>query len=371
LVIVDECHETFDIIYELMKRWPNTHFVGLSATPWAKGMGLHWQDLCNAITLQELIDAGYLSTFMAYAPDMPDLSGVKTVAGDYAENSLADVMADKKLVASVVETWLLKGEDRPTFCFGVNCAHAKDLRDKFTQHGIAAGYCDAYTDIVEMGILERRFRSGEIRVMCSVRKMTTGIDWPVSCIIDAAPTQSEMLHVQKIGRGLRVNPGTEDLIVLDHASNSIRLGLVTDIHHSELNKRAKGEKEPAKPPLPKQPKECANCAALMTGLICPFCGHEHKPAINVKTVEGQLKAISGKGKIPTPADKQAWWSGILSIRAERQKSAGWAAHAYRDKFGVWPRGLDDIPGPASQEVRNFIRAKAIRFAKAQQAKGAV
>jgi hypothetical protein len=87
-------------------------------------------------------------------------------------------------------------------------------------------------------------------------------------------------------------------------------------------------------------------------------------------VEGELNAIGGKVKAPTPAEKQAWWSGILSIKAERSKSSGWAAHAYRDKFGVWPRGLLDIPGPASQEVRNFIRAKAIRFAKAQQAKGA-
>lgn len=370
LVLVDECHETFDIIYDLMARWPNTHFVGLSATPWARGMGLHWQDLCNAITLQELIDAGYLSKFTAYAPDVPDLSGIKTIAGDYAENSLADVMADKKLVASVVETWLLKGEDRPTFCFGVNCAHAGHLRDQFNRQGISAGYCDAYTDSVEMGLLERRFRAGEIRVMCSVRKMTTGIDWPVSCIIDAAPTQSEMLHVQKIGRGLRVNPGTEDLIILDHASNSLRLGLVTDISHDKLNITPKGTKEPAKEKLPKQPKECGNCAALMTGIICPYCGHEHKPAIGVETVEGELKAIGGKVKPPTQAEKQAWWSGIQTICAERSKSAGWAAHAYRDRFGVWPRGLVDMPGPASQEVRNFIRAKAIRFAKAQEKKGA-
>lgn len=368
LVLIDECHETYDILYELMARWPDAYFVGLSATPWAKGMGLHWQDLCNSITLQELIDAGYLSKFVAYAPDVPDLTGIKTVAGDYAENTLADVMADKKLVASVVDTWLLKGEDRPTFCFGVNRAHAGHLRDQFNRQGVSAGYCDAFTDSVEMGLLERRFRAGDIRVMCSVRKMTTGIDWPVSCIIDAAPTQSEMLHVQKIGRGLRVNPGTEDLVILDHASNSLRLGLVTDIRHDKLNTTPKGTKEPAKERLPKPPRECANCAALMTGLVCPFCGHEHKPAVGVETVEGELKVIGGKVKAPTSAEKQAWWSGILSIKAERQKSSGWAAHAYRDRFGAWPRGLAYIPGPASQEVRNFIRAKAIRFAKAQEAK---
>jgi DNA repair protein RadD len=101
--------------------------------------------------------------------------------------------------------------------------------------GIAAGYCDAWTDCVERRMLERQFRSGEIKVVCSVRTLTTGIDWPVSCIIDAAPTKSEILHVQKTGRGLRINPGTEDLLVLDHAGNSLRLGLVTDIGHDCLD----------------------------------------------------------------------------------------------------------------------------------------
>ena len=366
LVLVDECHETFDIINTLMKRWPNVHFVGLSATPWAKGMGLHWQDLVIAATIESLIAAGYLSQFVAYAPDIPNLSGVKVVAGDYQESGLEKVMADKKLVASVVETWLEKGQNRPTLLFGVNCAHAKHLQQKFIDAGISAGYCDAYTDSVERAILARRFKAGEIKVACSVRTLTTGIDWPVSCIIDAAPTQSEMLHVQKIGRGLRINPGTEDLIILDHAGNSLRLGLVTDIYHDKLNKQAKGEKAEKKPPLPKQPKECANCAALMTGIVCPFCGHEMKPTGGVETVEGELKALTGKVKAPTSDEKQAWWSAIQTVRLERGKSSGWAAHCYRDKFLVWPRNLHDVPGPVSQEVRNFIRAKAIRFAKSQE-----
>jgi DNA repair protein RadD len=366
LVLVDECHETFAIIYELMKRWPKTHFVGLSATPWAKGMGCYWDDLVIAATIGSLIDMGFLSKFVAYAPDIPDLTGVKTVAGDYAENGLADVMADKKLVAHVVETWLEKGENRPTLLFGVNCAHAKNLQQKFIDAGISAGYCDAYTDSVERAILARRFKSGEIRVACSVRTLTTGIDWPVSCIIDAAPTQSEMLHVQKIGRGLRINPGTEDLIILDHAGNSLRLGLVTDIYHDKLDKRVKGEKDSPKEKLPKLPTECANCGTLQSGLICPCCGREIKPTGGVETVEGELKAIGGKAKIATMSDKQVWWSAILSVKAERGKSSGWAAHCYRDKFMVWPRGLVDVPGPVSAEVRNFIRAKAIRFAKSQE-----
>lgn len=144
------------------------------------------------------------------------------------------------------------------------------------------------------------------------------------------------------------------------------MGLVTDIYHDKLDKKAKGDKAEKKAPLPKQPKECANCAALMTGLICPFCGHEIKPTGGVETVEGELIAIGSKAKPATNAEKQAWWSAIQTVKRERGKSDGWAAHCYRDKFLVWPRGLADVPGPVPEEVRNFIRAKAIRFAKSQE-----
>lgn len=364
LVIVDECHETFRVIYDLMDKWPDKHFVGLSATPWAKGMGKHWQDLCIAATIGDLIGKGFLSQFVVYAPDVPDLSGVKTIAGDYAEDALAKVMGDGKLMASVVETWLSRGEDRPTFCFGVNRAHARFLQAEFQRQGVSAGYCDAHTDQAEMAWLEKQFVSGEIRVMCSVRKMTTGIDWPVSCIIDAAPTQSEMLHVQKIGRGLRVNPGTEDLVVLDHAGNSLRLGLVTDIFHDRLStgdkaeakKRTKAEKIPA---------ECPKCAVLFTGKNCPACGHERKVVAEVQTTEGQLVQISGKVKVASKAEKQAWWSGLLFIAKYFRRQKGWASHTYKERFGVWPKGLDDVPAPAAPEMWSFVKAKDIRHAKSK------
>lgn len=368
LVIVDECHIRAEVIERLMAERPDVFFVGLSATPGARGMGRHWQDLVVPCSIADLIEGGYLSRFTVYAPDVPDLSGVKTQGGDYAEAGLAEVMGDNHLIGSVVETWLARGENRPTLLFGVNRAHASALQAEFQRAGIAAGYCDAFTDSVERKVLERRFRSGEVKIACSVRTLTTGVDWPVSCIIDAAPTKSEMLHVQKIGRGLRVNPGTEDLIVLDHAGNTLRLGLVTDIAFHKLDTSAPGEKQERKGKAEKLPKACPACSCLITGLLCPFCGHERQPVAGVETGEGELVEVTGKRKPATSEEKQAWWSGIKSIQRERGRSDGWASHTYRDRFGVWPRGLDSRPGPATPEIRNFIKSKDIRFAKSREAR---
>jgi len=85
LIIVDECHLRAKVIEKLMTERSDVFFIGLSATPWAKGMGLLWEDMVTPCTIGGLIDQGYLSQFRVFAPDIPDMSGVKTVAGDFHE----------------------------------------------------------------------------------------------------------------------------------------------------------------------------------------------------------------------------------------------------------------------------------------------
>lgn len=368
LVIVDECHIRSTVIDELMAERGDVFFIGLSATPWAKGMGLKWHDLVVPVTIGELIDRDLLSQFSVFAPDVPDLTGVPTKAGDYAEGATADVMQGKALMASVVETWLARGENRPTLLFGVNRAHAKALSEEFERAGVATAYVDAYTDTVERQVIERRFRAGEVKVACSVRTLTTGIDWPVSCIIDAAPTKSEMLHVQKIGRGLRVNEGTEDLLVLDHAGNSLRLGLVTDIHHAKLDTTPPGERQERKK-AEKLPKPCTACGALHTGLTCLSCGHERKPVSGVETADGELIEITETKAKATREAKQAFWGMALWLARQRGYQIGWAKHLYKQKMGVWPRGLDDVPQAPDQKFLNYEKSRRIAWAKRKAAKG--
>ncbi len=364
LVIVDEAHLQHQVINKLIDARANIYFLGLTATPWAKGMGTRWDDLVTPVRIGELIDQELLSKFTVYAPSVPDLSGVKTMAGDFNEKQLEEIMGENKLVADVVETWLGQGENRPTLCFAVNCAHAKALHDRFVAFGVSSAYCDAYTDSAEMARIERHYRQGKIKVVCSVRKLTTGLDWPVGCIIDAAPTKSEILHVQKIGRGLRVNPGTEDLIILDHASNTLRLGLVTDIHYDQLDTTKKGEKQ--KKTLPeKLPRACPKCGVLFTGLVCPACGRERKPVSGVETADGKLIRITGGKKTFTKNEKQQFWGMARWIDNERQKNGKLALALYKNKFGVWPRMLDARMIPPDNAFMNYEKSRRIAYAKAR------
>jgi len=215
MVIVDEAHRWFDFMGEWMAKWDRIPFIGLSATPWTKGLGKHYDDLIIAATTEDLIREGYLSKFRVFAPSKPDLTGVRTVAGDYHEGDLAEAMNKPPLVADLVQTWKQRAEGRPTLAFGVDRAHAKAIQADFLAAGIACGYIDAFTERRDREVIAGQFNRGELQVVANVGCLTTGVDWDVRCIVLARPTKSEILFTQIIGRGLRTAPGKQDCLARD------------------------------------------------------------------------------------------------------------------------------------------------------------
>jgi superfamily II DNA or RNA helicase len=367
MVVVDECHQRFAVISRWMKREPSKVFIGLSATPWAKGMADDWQALVAPVRMQQLIDSGFLSPFRVFAPSHPDLSGVRTVAGDYHEGQLGEAMGDSRLVADVVETWAKRAEGRPTLVFAVNLAHARKLQSAFSDAGIAMGYCDAHVDLIERKVLFDRMARGELAGIVNVGTLTTGVDADVRCVVMARPTKSEMLFVQCIGRGLRTAAGKTDCLILDHSDNHARLGFVTDIHHDKL--LSGSEKRPAtrKERGEAMPRECPSCGTLKAGRECPSCGFVPERQSTIEFEEGELVEVEPKQRRADMADKQAWYSQLVAVANERGRSKGWVSHSYREKFGVWPRGLSERPLPPSLEVIGWVRAKDIRWAKRRKA----
>jgi len=381
-VMIDEAHLTWDALYAKLDgdEWKDKIAIGLTATPWTKGMGLHWAKLIIAATIEELIADGHLSPFTVYAPSKeftPDLRGVKVTAGDFDETGAAAAVDKSPIIADVVKTWKEKAEGLPTFLFAVNRAHAQHLQREFELAGVACGYIDAYTDEYSRATTFKRFRSGEYRIISSVGCLIQGVDEDVRAIIDAAPTCSETRHVQKIGRGLRTAPGKERCLILDHAGNTLRLGLVTDIYHDSLDTRKPGDRGEAykDDKKPVKPKQCKTCKMLVPvgKQKCPGCGelvlHNH-----IVAKDGELTLFeSGTAKKPktrkqeaTNEQKQEFYSGFLQLASERGHSEGWAAHAYKEKFGVWPRGLARERSEPTYEVRQYDKHRHIRWVKSKE-----
>jgi superfamily II DNA or RNA helicase len=350
--------------------WAEKPFIGLSATPWSRGLGNHYDELLAPVRMQELIDDGYLAPFRVFAPAHPDLAGIATRGGDYAEGPLSERMQEPELVADIVTTWCRLAEGRPTIVFCVDRAHAKKVQAKFEAAGIRAGYIDAFTESHDRAAIHRQFDAGEIPVVCNVACLTTGVDWAVGCIVLARPTKSEMLYVQMVGRGLRVNDGLDDCLILDHADNALRLGLVTDIHHDQLCTLAKGERaeRPQSAPLP---KECPACTFVKPPKVheCPACGFKPERKSDIEEADGVLvEIIKGGKKQFTMAEKQAWHDQLNAIAKERGYNSGWVARTYQKKFGVWPRSiLTHTTANPSKEVRDYVKYCLIAYYKSKAA----
>jgi DNA repair protein RadD len=107
IVIVDEAHMQFEKINKWIAapEWRAIPFVGLSATPWSRGLGKSYDDLLRPVSISELIGEGYLSHFRVFAPSAPDLTGVRTTAGEFNEGDLSVACDKKEIVAEVIRTW--------------------------------------------------------------------------------------------------------------------------------------------------------------------------------------------------------------------------------------------------------------------------
>lgn len=378
IVVIDEAHRHFEMLGKWMaaEDWQDVPFVGLSATPWTKGLGKHYDDLIQVTTTAELIAAGYLSPFRVYAPSHPDLAGVRTVAGDYHEGDLSKAMNKPELVADVVTTWRQQGEDRPTFVFAVDRAHAKRLQTEFEGAGIACGYIDAYTTSDEREALFGRFTAGDLRVIASVGCLTTGVDLDVRCIVLARPTKSEMLFVQIIGRGLRmpephpIYGPKSDCKILDHSDTHLRLGFVTDIHHDALDDGRARQKQERQARPEALPKKCPSCAFLKPAKVpkCPACGFKPEKQSEIRCEDGNLVELKHE-RFKAKAEEKIALFGQLKLYGRRRGYApGWAAHQFKEFTGVWPNRYQHAPErEPERRILNWLKSKQIALAKRRTA----
>src|SRR6266436_92262 len=378
-VIFDEVHSLHDFHKQWLAdaAWQNVPFIGLSATPWSKGLGKHFQSLLVMATTQELIDKGVLSKFKVYCTGQPDLSEVKVVAGEYVKDQLSDAMCKGTLTADIIDTWKRMWGKPNTLVFCVDRKHAETVHYRFQEAGVSSAYQDGETPSAERQEIKRGFHNGQIDVVVNIGTLTCGVDWDVRCLVLGRPTKSPILCTQIIGRCLRTATNKDCAIILDHSNSTMELGLVTDIHYDRLddgkpNGKAKDAKR--KKPLP---RACTECQAIVPRLnrTCTECGHMlplasgvvERNGVLVEYVPGAMqKTGQALSRQYTPAEKQLFYSQLLQYCREKGSQDGRAAHMFREKFGVWPNYMQKVPTEVSFEVAQWIRSRNIAFAKSKQ-----
>jgi DNA repair protein RadD len=382
IVIFDEIHVMKKSHLTWMQECPDTIFIGLTATPGTRGMGRHFETMITVATMKELMEKGWLCGYRAFGVGYPDLTGLKTVAGDYEEGGLSERMSDKKLVGDVVDNWKkFHGSDR-TLTFAVDRAHAKLIQERYEKAGIPAGYQDAYTKDDERRDIKKRFHDKSLPVVVSVGTLILGADWDCRCLQLCRPTKSRMMFVQIFGRGVRLGwPGSDQkdkLVFLDHTGTMEKeLGYPEDIIFDRLDMGDKEKAPDRKPPLP---KACSACGFIRPPRVatCPNCGFKATAVSGVEEVEGELVELTrepmklqkkGAKRVWTMDEKAQFLAELKTYGLEHGYKPGWASRKYKDRFDVWPDwSIKDIAPAAaiSTATSMWIRSQQIAWARSKK-----
>lgn len=294
VIIIDEAHTFYKVHAQLIKHFPDALILGLSATPYTRGLGKYYKKLIEVTNVKELIADGFLVQPVVYAPSAPDLEAITTTAGDFNNEELAKATNQPKLVGDIVDHWHKLAFNKPTICFAVNIEHSKAIVEAFNLRGVVAEHIDAYTESDDRKAIIKKFKAGEIKVLSSVDVLSKGFDYPgAEVAILARPTKSLSLYIQQGGRVLRIADGKDTCLILDHAGNTERMGFLTDDFDFELDMGEKGKSAPAKKKekLEPVPKACPSCAFVKTTFICPNCNFQFAPK-DVEVHEGNLVMIT-------------------------------------------------------------------------------
>lgn len=386
LIVIDEAHGVAgskDYRNILAKR-SAVPVVGLTATPFAKGMSKHYESLQGALferlvvatTIQELISDGFLVDCEIYAPSEPDMSGIKTTKNsfgeiDWSDMDVANAVDKPQLVGDIVQHWLKLSNGLPTVCFASSILHSKHIVESFRASGIPAEHIDCYTKPEEREAILGRIQSGETLVISNVGILTEGWDFPACrTMILARPTRSMIRYIQMVGRVLRPFEGKSHALILDHSGTVSRLGFPTDDFELELDDGKPKDAKPVKPEA-QLPKKCGNCHRMKPPrtAICPACGFTNQAHAQVEVKEGEL-ILFEKKKRAKPGEKQAVFSQLLAMRHQYGYAEGWVSNQYKNYFGCWPKGLERNVAEPTPELRSWVKSQQIRFAKAREKKHA-
>ena len=383
LIIIDEAHGVpgSQAYRDLLFKLNNVPVIGLTATPFSRGMGKHFKELNGplfeklvpAATIRELIDLEHLVDVEVYAPSEPDLAAVKIVAGDYNETQLGEAVDKPELVGDIVAHWLKLAQGRPTVCFATCQAHSRHIVEQFRRAGVSAEHIDCYTDDDERQAILERVRTGQTTVISNVGILAEGWDFPAcGVMVLARPTRSLVRYIQMAGRILRPFPGKTRGLILDHSGTVARLGFPTDDLSLELDD-GKPKKSDAKEVERKEklPKVCTACHFVKPAGVhaCPQCGFAPERQNTVEVADGVLVKLQRKKPLKKEVGQHIY-SQLLGYAQTKGYMSGWAFHKYREFTGREARGLRQVSAAPTPEILGWIKSRAIANAKRKEAEHA-
>lgn len=339
VAFVDETHYGAEDLgriiahYRAMGSW----VIGLSATPWklsGKGLGDWYQHMECGPPIADLIEKGRLSKYRLFAPHKPDLSGIKTTAGDYAKGQLAERMeGDRVLIGNAVQHYSNHAMGRLNIAYCTSVKHAEITAEAFRNGGIPAAAISGEMEDDERARLVRAFARRELKVLCNCDLLTfgfdlssaSGMDVTVESMSDLRPTKSLSLQLQKWGRVLRRKD--YPALIFDHGGNVDLHDLPDAPREWSLDGRdsKKRDGEPTQPV-----RQCPECYYVhRPAPCCPGCGFTYPVQSRmVEEVDGELAEVTARRERKTEQGMAVDLDALIALGRKRgmKSPEHWAAH---------------------------------------------
>lgn len=284
IIIIDECHlvpTKGEGMYRSFLTELDATYVGLTATHFRLGHGYIHQgegalftdiayDLSEMEKFNRLVDEGYLAKLYSKKPDLVfDTKNIPLKGGDYKEQALSDAFDRDEITRKAVAEIIHYGKNyKKWLIFTIDIQHAENVNAMLLDAGIKSVCVHSKMNMNRKTVISD-YKNGTYQAIVNVDVLTTGFNVPsVDLIAILRPTKSPVIHVQTIGRGLRIAEGKDHCLVLDFAGNIAELGPINAVR---IKQKQKGES--GAPII----KECPDCQLMHHPSVkeCP-CGYEFK-----------------------------------------------------------------------------------------------
>lgn len=226
-IVVDEFHHAAAPVYHrLLNYFAPQFLLGLTATPDRTDrsdiLSLCDDNLVFEYPLFDGVKGDFLVPFHYYGiyDDSVDYSEIPWRNGKFDPNLLANKLATLGRARHALRIWRQHKQSR-TLAFCVSRLHADFMASQFAKEGVRAAAVHGESEMSRGEALER-LQSGQLDVVFSVDLFNEGVDLPaIDTVLLLRPTESKILFLQQIGRGLRKSAATgkDKLIILDFVGN--------------------------------------------------------------------------------------------------------------------------------------------------------
>lgn len=365
LIIYDEAHRSVaEKAKMILNCFPDTYILGLTGTPYrddGRGLGSFYEVLVPTCSTIDLIKEGLIIQPAYYwCNDVMEKASKFIKLDNQIEievNCDIEDYADLIIKADVVRNFKKICPDSQAVVFCTNTEQAEIVAQAFLKGGVSAKMVECKTKNRDKLLSD--FANKEFQIITNASLLAEGWDYPpLECVINLRRCKSRVFYRQASNRCMRIAPDKSKAYILDFFNLPKFFGDLPWSDEGEYTLEEDKQAVRRKKREIQAPDLRGTCnQKLEDGSICNTyydlsinnrclgCGVELAPSkmdrIIVEAVDDLVKADEEEIKqIKADKDeKQAEFNRLCSIAMNRGLKPGWVGHKYKEKFGVWPKGL--------------------------------